>query len=239
MLCGNRVCGRRLFDAIKEERHLAVVEVVATGEVGGGIAVLEHMMEGSNQMTATTAALLGTCCQAVEGIGVADIPIGRRIRAVGEELNTGGATLVICIYGGIERGVVVTDVVVGCLADLVLHIPGGEGDETEAERAVELIGSTDKPLVSCLDKVFERCTRGEVALGYVDYVAHVGLDETGTGTLAALLHALPQLVLLISGEGVSLADVAKDAVDTVNVVVDDGDVLTVLIHNWILIMSWT
>jgi hypothetical protein len=53
--------------------------------------------------------------------------------------------------------------------------------------------------------------------------------------LAALLHTQPELMLVLGGERMSIADVVKDTVDAVYVVVDDGDVLTVLIHSLFVI----
>ena len=45
-------------------------------------------------------------------------------------------------------------------------------------------------------------------------------------------------MLLLGSKGVCLADVVKDFVNTVHIVVDDDDVLTVLIHSYILIMDY-
>jgi hypothetical protein len=44
-------------------------------------------------------------------------------------------------------------------------------------------------------------------------------------------------MLLLTRERVSLADVAEDVVNTVDVVVDDGDVLTVLVHSVCIIIG--
>ena len=144
-----------MLDGIEKERHLMLVEVVTAGKVGCRIALLEHLMESFNQMTSTTATLVGTLCKAVERFDVAYIPVGRHATTISKELYASGTTLIVGINRGIERGVVVLDVVVGSFANLVLHVPGGEGDEAVTQRAVELIGSTGKPLAASLDKVFE------------------------------------------------------------------------------------
>ena len=49
------------------------VEVILTSKLRGGIAVLEHLMERLDQISTTTATLLGTLSEAIECFVVADI----------------------------------------------------------------------------------------------------------------------------------------------------------------------
>ena len=109
-------------------RHLMLVEVVTTSKVGGRIAFLKHLMERCHQMTCTTEVFVGTRCQTVERFRVADVPVGRLTKTVGEVIQTSSTMLIVGIQGLVERVVVVLDMVVGRLADLVLHMPSGEGD---------------------------------------------------------------------------------------------------------------
>ena len=61
-----------------------LVEVVTTRKVRGCIAFLKHLMERSHQTTCTAEVLVGTRCHTIECLSVADVPVGRLTKTVGE-----------------------------------------------------------------------------------------------------------------------------------------------------------
>jgi hypothetical protein len=92
------------------------------------------------------------------------------------------------------------------------------------------MGSLDQALAASLIEVLERCTRGEVLLGDAHGIAHVAFNKVVEGAFVTLLHAEIEVVLLLGGEGLTLAEVSLDSLYAVYIVVDDGDVLAVLVH---------
>ena len=51
-----------------------------------------------------------------------------------------------------------------------------------------------------------------------------------TSTLAAILHAIPEIILCFGGKGLRLTDAAEEEVDTVDTAVGEAEVFTVSVH---------
>ena len=89
------------------------------------------------------------------------------------------------------------------LEDALANPPHGIGDELEASRLVELLGSLNQTYVAFVNKVGEGQPLVLVLLGYRDHKPQVGSHKLVLGALpfgTALLDFLGELYLLFDGD---------------------------------------
>lgn len=205
-------------------------KVVTTCEVGGGVAVEEHLMELCSEMAKSVLAVFSATFEGFESVAIAEIPVCRLTRLGFEIVGMCLTILIVRVEGFIKRRVAVADVVIGSFTHFVLDAPCSVRDKTIAKGGIELIDRSDQPFATSLDKVLEGGFRGKVLFGYTDNVAKIGKDELLTSTLAAILHAIPEIILCFGGKGLRLTGAAEKEVDTVDTAVGEAEVFTVSVH---------